>query len=61
MAPALRVEAKKTPLIVARLSIGMTKSRSSRLDGRFFSHNSDNQVSVKRPGSCKSLKVECFC
>lgn len=49
MAPALRVEAKKAPPGVARLLFGMTKPCSSRLDGRFFSHNSDNSMRVNRP------------
>ncbi len=49
MAPALRVEAKKPPLVVARLSFGMTKQRSSRLNWRLFSHNIGNKNSVNRP------------
>ena len=49
MAPALRVVAKKTPLVVACRSFGMTKHRSSRLDWRFFSRNRGNPISVNRP------------
>jgi multidrug efflux pump subunit AcrB len=49
MAPALRVVAKKPPLVVIRRSFGMTKPRSSRLDWRLFSHNSGNRISVNRP------------
>ena len=49
MAPALRVEAKKAPLCVARHLFGITKPRFSRLDGRFFSHNSGNSISDNRP------------
>ncbi|AKH69281.1 hypothetical protein IMCC21906_01604 [Spongiibacter sp. IMCC21906] len=49
MAPALRVEAKKAPLCVARRLFGMTKLLSSRRDWRFFSLNSDNPISVNRP------------
>ena len=45
MAPALRVVAKKALLRVARHSFGVTKPHSSRLDERFFSHNSDNSIS----------------
>ena len=49
MAPALRVEAKKAPLCVARRLFGMTKLLSSRRDWRFFSLNSNNLISVNRP------------
>ncbi|EDY86072.1 hypothetical protein GP5015_1982 [gamma proteobacterium HTCC5015] len=51
MAPALRVVAKKAPLVVARRSFGFTKPRSLRLDWRFFCHNSDNQIRANRPWS----------
>ena len=47
--PALRVVAPKAPLCVARRSFGITKLHSSRLDWRFFSHNSDDSNSVNRP------------
>ncbi|HBR96766.1 MAG TPA: hypothetical protein DD979_05245, partial [Gammaproteobacteria bacterium] len=41
---ALRVAPKKAPLGVAPRSFGTTKRRSSRLDWRFFRHNSDKQT-----------------
>ena len=47
MVPALRA-AKKAPISAARRSFGMTKPRSSRLDWRVFSHNSDVSISVNR-------------
>ncbi len=49
MVPALRVVAKVPPLVVARRLFGVTKLLSSRLDWRYFSHNSDNQITVNRP------------
>ena len=49
IAPALRVVAKKAPLGVAPRSFGTTKPRLSRLNWRFFSHNSGNPISVNRP------------
>lgn len=48
MALALWVEAEKTPLFVAHRSFRITKPLSSRLDWRFFSHNSDHPISVNR-------------
>ena len=49
MALARRVEAEKAPLVVAHRSFRITKPLSSRLDWRFFSHNSDHSISVNRP------------
>ena len=51
MAPALRVVAKKPPLVVARRLFGVTKPRFSRLDWWLFSRNSNDPNSVNRPPS----------
>ena len=45
IAPALWVAAKKAPLSVVRCLFGVTKLLSSRLDWRFFSHNSNDSIS----------------
>ena len=45
---SLRVESKKTPLGVARLSFRITKLLSSRLDWRSFRLNSDDSNGIGR-------------
>ncbi len=49
MDPALRVAPDKAPLVVARLSFGTTKPRSSRLNWRFVRGNSTYRVIVNSP------------
>lgn len=49
MALAHRVETVKPPLFVAHRSFRKTKPLSSRLDWRFYSHNSDHPISVNSP------------
>ncbi len=57
MAPALRVVAKKPPLVVARRLFGMTKLHSSRLDWHFFSRNRGNQITINRPSKTPVVSV----